>query len=89
MKLRILALVLFSWTASALAELPEAAEGAFRHIYYSIGVFFAFGLTSMFFSSMLARKIAPRSRELRQLVVVFATIVGCGVGGFMAIKTMR
>ncbi|WP_228720725.1 hypothetical protein [Nitrogeniibacter mangrovi] len=89
MKSRILAAALFNWSASAFAKLPEAAGSAFNHIYYAIGVFFAFGLASIFLSSILARKFAPGSRDLRQLVIVFVTVIGCGIGGFVATKAVR
>jgi hypothetical protein len=74
------AAVITIWSSSALAKLPAGVEAGFHKLLLTIVVLLSLSIASMVVGAALAKKLAPNSRDLRQLITSLVTLLGVGVG---------
>ena len=88
MRTALVGLLVF-WALPVTAAVPAAAENGFRRILISVCIFAGITMVSMLVGGLLAKRIAPASRENRRTLFALFNFVGVAAGGFAAMAFLR
>ena len=73
----------------AVAAISDSVESGFRRVLISVCVFGGITLVSTFVGGLLAKRVAPASREKRRALLALFQFIGIAAGGFAAIALLR
>lgn len=88
MRIALFSFIVF-WAMPVAAAIPVAVESGFRRVLISVCVFGGITLVSMFVGGLLAKRVAPASREKRRALFALFQFIGIAAGGFAALAFLR